>query len=144
MNKENLLIGEVARKAGVKPKTIRFYEKISLLPEPKRSEVNNYRIYSYETVNRLKFIKKSQKLGFSLKEIGETLAFKDRDLKPCNHVRNLLRQKLDDIEKSMVELRNMHKELKKLEEEWEGSIVDVEVESDEFYCAQIERINLKE
>lgn len=144
MKKENLLIGEVARKAGVRPKTIRFYEEISLLPEPERSELNNYRIYSNETVNRLKYIKKSQKLGFSLKEIGEILAFKDKDLKPCNHVRNLLRQKLDEIEKSIAELRNLHKELKKVEEEWEGSGIDFEAESDGSYCPQIEKINLKE
>src|SRR3990172_10251672 len=77
MEEKPLFIGKVAKKTSVNPKTIRYYEGINLLPKPKR-ERNNYRFYSHDTVTRLNFIKKAQSLGFTLREIKEILALRDR------------------------------------------------------------------
>jgi DNA-binding transcriptional MerR regulator len=66
-------IGEVAAKAGVNVQTIRFYERHGLLKQPRRLP-SGYRDYPAGTVRIITFIKRNQKLGFSLKEIGRTLS----------------------------------------------------------------------
>ena len=98
MKEKYILIGEIARQVGVNRKTIRYYEEINLLPKSKRGE-NNYRVYSQDTVKRLSFIKKAQGLGFTLSEIKEVLTLRDRGFTPCNHVQDLLRQRLIDVDK---------------------------------------------
>ena len=103
MEEKSLFIGEIAKQTGVNPKTIRYYEGINLLPKPKR-ERNNYRFYSHDTVTRLNFIKKAQSLGFTLREIKEILALRDRGFKPCTHVRGLLKQKIIDLDQKLAEL----------------------------------------
>ncbi len=69
---EILSIGQVARRAGVGVETVRFYEREGLLEEPPR-RTSGYRQYSEQVVKRIHFIKRAQKLGFSLKEITELL-----------------------------------------------------------------------
>jgi len=69
---EILSIGKVARRAGVGVETVRFYEREGLLEEPPR-RTSGYRQYSEQVVKRIHFIKRAQKLGFSLKEITELL-----------------------------------------------------------------------
>ena len=64
-----MFIQELAQQTGVTPKTIRYYEAIGLLPPPERAE-NNYRIYSQETVDRLRFIAAVRTLDFSLADIA--------------------------------------------------------------------------
>ena len=68
-----MTIGQVAKLAGVGIETIRFYEREGILKEPPRRE-SGYRIYDSEIIGRLRFIKRAQELGFSLKEISEMLA----------------------------------------------------------------------
>jgi DNA-binding transcriptional MerR regulator len=72
-------IGELAARAGVNPKTIRFYEERRLLPQPAR-RASGYREYDEGDIARLTFVKAAQRLGLSLDEIGEVLAFKDRQV----------------------------------------------------------------
>ena len=67
--------GQLARKADVNFETIRYYEKMKLMPEPERTE-SGYRIYTQEAVTRIQFIKRAQELGFSLKEISELLTLR--------------------------------------------------------------------
>lgn len=117
MKGKSLYIGEVARKIGINPKTIRYYEEINLLPESERIE-NNYRVYSGNTIERLSFIKKAQGLGFTLREIKEILTLRDSGIKPCNHVRELLAQRIIDIDLKLTELASLRRELKKLEDSW--------------------------
>jgi DNA-binding transcriptional MerR regulator len=138
MNEKLLFIGKVAKQTGINPKTIRYYEEINLLPKSKR-ERNNYRLYSKDTIKRLLFIKKAQSLGFTLKEIKEILILRDRGFKPCAHVRDLLRQRVIDLEQKLAELTTLRRELKKLEDEW-TSIKTVEDDKGEGICPQIERV----
>jgi DNA-binding transcriptional MerR regulator len=139
MNEKLLFIGKVAKLTGVNPKTIRYYEEINLLPKPKR-ERNNYRLYSQDTVRRLNFIKKAQSLGFTLREIKEILALRDRGFKPCSHVRDLLRQRVIDLDQKLAELTVLRREFKKVEDEWARLETVVEDDKGEGICPQIERV----
>ncbi len=138
MEEKPLLIGKVAKKTSVNPKTIRYYEEINLLPKPKR-ERNNYRLYSQDTIKRINFIKKAQSLGFTLREIKEVLALRDRGFKPCSHVRGLLMQRVIDLDQKLAELTMLRRELKKLENEW-ANMKMVEDDRDKGICPQIERV----
>ena len=138
MEEKPLYIGKVAKKTSVNPKTIRYYEGINLLSKPKR-ERNNYRVYSQDTIKRINFIKKAQSLGFILREIKEVLALRDRGFKPCSHVRDLLRQRVIDLDQKLAELTILRRELKKLEAEW-ASMQTVEDDKGEGICPQIERV----
>ncbi len=136
MKEKSLYIGEVARQIGINPKTIRYYEEISLLPESERIE-NNYRVYSRDTVQRLNFIKKAQGLGFTLREIKEILTLRDNGVKPCNHVRELLTQRIIDVDQKLSELTSLRRELKKLENSW-TKMKTVKYDGDGGICHQIE------
>jgi MerR family copper efflux transcriptional regulator len=70
-----LTIGQVARDAGVGVETVRFYEREGLLEQPAR-RASGYRIYELDAVDRLRFIKQAQRLGFTLREIKELFALK--------------------------------------------------------------------
>ena len=77
-------IGEVSAQTGQSTKTIRYYEEINLTPSAERT-ANGYRIYSEEDVDRLRFIRSARALDFSLEDIEEILAFRDREEPPCRY-----------------------------------------------------------
>ena len=77
-----MLIGELAKKMGVNPKTIRFYEEIGLMPAPDRTP-SGYRQFSNDDLERLRFIRSAQRLNLRLPEIQEILAFRERGEQPC-------------------------------------------------------------
>ncbi len=141
MEEKMLFIGQIAKQISVNPKTIRYYEEINLLSKSKRGE-NNYRIYSQDTVKRLSFIKKAQTLGFTLREIKEVLSLRDRGFKPCTHVRDLLKQRVIDIDQKLAELSILKRELKKLEKEW-ARMKSVEDDKGEGICPQIEKVAIR-
>jgi len=138
MNKSMLFIGELAKQIKINPKTIRYYEEISILPRPKRG-TNNYRVYSLDTVNSLSFIRKAQDLGFTLREIKEVLTISDRGNDPCEHVGELLKRRIVDIEKKLMELKSVQTKLKKLEKEWSRIQAQNECDSGELICPKIQR-----
>ncbi len=87
-------IGQLAEAAGVTVETIRYYQRQKLIEEPKKP-LQGYRQYPETTLKRICFIKRAQKLGFTLKEIEELLFL---DNAHCNDVRQLAEQKLAQIE----------------------------------------------
>ncbi|MBT2701314.1 MerR family transcriptional regulator [Bacillus sp. ISL-40] len=76
-------VSELAEKCNVNKETIRYYERVGLLKEPNRTNAG-YRMYSEESVNRIKFIKRIQELGFTLAEISKLLGVVDKDDERCN------------------------------------------------------------
>lgn len=104
-------IGELAGRLGVTTKTVRFYESIGLLPEPVRT-ASGYRDYADADTERLTFIKTAQRLGLSLDEIREIIAFRDRDQQPCGYVAELLRRQVDELDDRIREMRDLREELK--------------------------------
>jgi DNA-binding transcriptional MerR regulator len=99
-----LLIGEVAKRTGFPPPTIRYYEEVGLLKKPSRAE-SGYRSYSSRTVDELLFVKKAQALGFSLDEIAEILKLSRSGQKPCQRVLALSHKHLDAIDSRIRELQ---------------------------------------
>ena len=104
---DGLQIGEVAKRAGVSIDTLRYYEKVKLLPRAGRS-TGGFRLFSAEHVERVQFIKQAQELGFSLDEIRDLLATGGTE--ECRKVRDLLKRKLAEMDerlKSMKEFRTV-------------------------------------
>lgn len=108
-----LFIGKVAERAGVNPKTIRYYEAIGLLPKPERGE-NRYRIYSTDAVELLQFIRKAQGLGFHLSEIKELVELRRTGQEPCVHVRALAERKIADLDERLKDLAALREKLQDL------------------------------
>ncbi len=97
-------IGEVAIRAGTSVKTIRYYERIGVLNEPRRL-ASGYRDYDVEVLERLRFIRASQASGLRLGEIRGIVAFRDRGESPCLHVRDLLTRRGEEIDNQIDALR---------------------------------------
>ncbi len=106
-------IGELAKRVGINPKTVRYYEEIGLLPHPPRTD-SGYRQYGDPVVERLEFIHSAQALGISLGEIKEVLAFRDRGTYPCPYVLRLIDTKVQEIETRIRGLRVLATDLKRL------------------------------
>ncbi len=138
MEENKLTIGELAKQLSINPKTIRYYEDIKLLPKPKRSN-NNYRVYSDDTLKRLHFIKKAQSLGFRLKEIKKVLSISDMGNDPCEHIGELLKLRIVDLEKKLKELKELQTRLKKLEKEWSSMQIPKECNTGDLICPKIEK-----
>jgi MerR family mercuric resistance operon transcriptional regulator len=101
-----LTIGKLAKQAGVTIVTIRYYQRKDLLIEPEKP-ANSYREYPSEAIARIRFIKRAQKSGFSLKEILELLSL---DSEHCEDVQKMAehkRQLIDDQIKDLTNLRNV-------------------------------------
>ncbi|OYV64346.1 MAG: hypothetical protein B7X07_06665 [Actinobacteria bacterium 21-64-8] len=106
-------IGEVAKRSGVSVKTIRYYEEIEVLGEPRRL-ASGYRDYDIDTIERLRFIRASQASGLSLGEIKGIVAYRDRGESPCSHVLDLLRRRSDEIDAQIEELKRSKTIINKL------------------------------
>jgi MerR family copper efflux transcriptional regulator len=105
--------GQIARKAGVGVQTIRFYERQGLLPAPARRE-SGYRQYPEASLERLRFIRRAQGLGFSLAEVQELLALHPDSERACADVAARVRSKLSEIEARMRNLESLHGALSRL------------------------------
>ncbi len=108
MNSGELRIGEVATRSGVSIDTIRYYERRRLLPRAERTR-GGFRLYTPETVERLRFIKQAQEIGFSLDEISDLLA--TGGAAECRNVRDLLRAKLEDVDARIKAMRKFRRSL---------------------------------
>lgn len=104
-----LTIGQVAKRAGVHVETIRYYQRLGLVELPPKP-MYGFRRYDDEAVRRLLFIKRAQKMGFTLKEIAELLSVEDCS---CDKVRQLLHKKLDHIESKIKDMEHMREILQR-------------------------------
>ena len=103
-------IGELARAAGLNPRTLRYYERIGLLPPAGRTDAG-YRRYTAGDARRLAFIRRAQGLGLSLAAIAEILAVRDGGAAPCGRVRALGEVRVAEIDRRIAELRALREEL---------------------------------
>ena len=106
-------IGELAQRSGVEPTTIRYYERIGLMPPPTR-KASGYRDYGEEAAARLGFIRAAQSVGLTLGEIRETLAFRDRGEAPCAYVAALIEGHAAQLRERISALEAMRRELERL------------------------------
>ena len=96
-------IGETARTTGASVKAIRFYERTGLLPRAERS-AGNFRLFSHEDVERIRFIRRARTLGFALSEVRQILDCHDGGRSPCNRVRETIEEKVQAIDRKLEEL----------------------------------------
>ncbi|MBY0501024.1 MAG: heavy metal-responsive transcriptional regulator [Alphaproteobacteria bacterium] len=100
---EGYTIGQVASCSGVTIDTIRVYERQGLIEVPKRRP-NGYRHYPKKSIRRINFIKWTQSLGFTLKEIKEILAISPPSTRACEEIRHRLEFKLNCVERELKKL----------------------------------------
>lgn len=110
-----LTVGNLAKRAEVNVETIRYYERLGLLPSPPRTEAG-YRLFSEDSVLRLQFIQRAQDLGFSLKEIRNLLDLRLRPGACCADVREQAETKIAEIDRKLRSLRAMRSALVRLVE----------------------------
>jgi len=106
MNSSAIRIGEVALRSGVSIDTVRYYERRHLLPTAARTE-GGFRLFTPDAVERVRFIKQAQELGFSLDEIGELLA--TGGARECRRVRDHLKVKLSEVDGRIRQMQDFRK-----------------------------------
>ncbi len=102
-------IGEVALKAGVTNRAIRHYEELNLIKSNRLS--NNYRVYSKEAVDKVKFISRARKLGFSINECFSLISLFDNKKRKSAEVRKIAIIKNDELKRQIQELEDLQKSL---------------------------------
>jgi MerR family transcriptional regulator, copper efflux regulator len=106
-------IGDVTRLLGISADTLRYYEKIELLPAINRTD-SGIRVYLERDLSRLRFIRRAQKMKFSLKEIAELLKMREDPQHARDEIRVLTRSKLREVEEHLDDLQFLRNELQLL------------------------------
>lgn len=132
-----LTIGRVAEATGCKVQTIRYYERIGVLPPPDRS-AGNQRIYDPAHIDRLIFIRHARDLGFSLDGIRQLLSLADEPQQSCDAADAIARGQLDQVERRILRLQSLRIELKRMIEQCRGGRIGdcrvIEVLGDHAQC----------
>ncbi len=115
-------IGTLSKLTGCNIETIRYYERVGLLPDPPRTE-GGHRLYGEPHVRRLAFIRRSRELGFSIEEVRELLELVDGKRYTCDEVHALTLDHLDDVKKKVADLRKMERVLKNMAAQCSGGKV---------------------
>lgn len=133
-----LSIGRLGQAAGVKVPTIRYYERIGLLPEADRS-AGNQRLYGRPTLDQLAFIRHARELGFSLQAIRDLLSLSDRPDQSCAAVDAIAKAQLQSVQARIARLKALEAELHRMIDQCAcGKIKDcrvIEALGDHALCA---------
>ncbi len=113
----SLKIGEVARRADVTAKAIRFYERVGVLPPPARGE-NGYRLYGKGAVEMLAFVKRATGLGLTLAEIKDIITIRQGGRPPCRHVHRLLTEKAVELDRKLRDLLEVRRRVRQSLAAW--------------------------
>ena len=108
-----LTIGNVACRVGIRSSAIRYYETQGIV-RPAARGANGYRIYNYDAVKMLLFVRRAQWLGITLKEIKPLLDLASQGQQPCSHVKQLARNHLHEVDQQIRALQTLRKELRTL------------------------------
>ena len=128
-------IGEVAKLSDIAVETLRFYESRGLI-EPAGRTASGYRLYDDSVFERLDFVKKSQAVGFTLDQIAWIIAEAREGRRPCEEVRQMARQRLNELDEKLRELRRYRRDLKRTLDAW-----DREGEKEGMICGLIEGLD---
>ena len=114
MKAENSLsIGSLAKATGTKVETIRWYERVGVLPAPART-AGNYRSYGAVHLERLSFVRRARDLGFTLDQVRELLRLADDRGQSCDAVDRVAREHLEEVERKIADLEALRRELQDL------------------------------
>lgn len=117
-----LSIGDLSRRTGTKVQTIRYYEKIGIMPDPGRT-AGNQRRYGDAELDRLSFIRHARQLGFPLDAIRELLGLSDTPHRSCGEVDGIARRQLQHVEQRIVRLEALRVELARMVADCAGGTV---------------------
>jgi MerR family transcriptional regulator, mercuric resistance operon regulatory protein len=109
---DGLMIGELSKLTGVHIETIRYYERVKMLPKPPRT-VGGRRVYDRAHVRRLGFIRRSRELGFSSDEVRALLRIGGPEKASCRQVRTIALARLNDVRAKISDLRKLERLLAK-------------------------------
>lgn len=129
MSDQKLTIGRLARLVDVNIETVRYYQRIGLLVEPQKPPVG-YRTYPVEYIDRIKFIKRAQQLGFSLREIAELIELGEGN---CDNICARAEAKLAQVDQQIRELSALRSTLSDL-------IISCHVDDDKSHCPIIDSL----
>jgi DNA-binding transcriptional MerR regulator len=131
-----LTVSKLADEARISADAVRYYERIGLLPEPDRSP-SGYRLYEDDAVERVRFIKRAQRFGLRLEEIGELLEIQEQGLCPCGHTRGLLERRASQLDAEMAAMAQLRQDIQHM-------LDDLPAPSDEgWQCAGALQIGAK-
>lgn len=119
---QNLTRGEISKRTGCHIETVRYYERIGLLPPPPRSE-GGHRIYNRDHLKRLNFICRSRELGFTLKQVRGLLQLVDGGSYTCAEVREFTLDHVAEVKRKVADLRKLERVLKEMAAQCEGVTV---------------------
>jgi DNA-binding transcriptional MerR regulator len=119
MADEGLRIGDLAAATATKTETIRYYERIGLLPTPERTS-GNYRAYGPRHLDRLSFIRHARELGFSIEAIRDLSRLADQPEQPCDAADRIARTHLHEVERRLARLAALKAELERMLTRCEG------------------------
>lgn len=141
-----MTIGTAARKAGVGVETIRFYERRGLIEQPPRPSGNGFRVYPEQSIQRIRFIRQAQDLGFSLKEIEVLLSLRADPTTDCADVRERAQTKLEEVNNKIARLAAIQSALKSLIDACpgQGAVRSCSILEALEFCGTDEALRLKE
>jgi len=114
-------IGEAARRAGVSPDLIRYYERVGLLPKAPRS-AGGFRYYSAETVAQLLFVRNAIRFGFTSKELAGFLNARDNGRPPCRSVRAAGQRLLEEMDEHLARLQDARASMAETLAAWDARL----------------------
>lgn len=106
MRRQILTLGRLARSAGVNLETVRYYERIGLMPAPARTE-GGHRSYAPEHSQRLRFIRRSRELGFSIEAVRRLIALSEPEVQACCEVRDMAQEHIASIDAKIIDLQRL-------------------------------------
>ena len=119
---DSFLIGKLSKQSGVNIETIRYYEKIGVMPAPGRN-AGGFRIYGPDHLKRLSFVRRSRQLGFSLDEIRNLLRLVDGHAHTCAEVHALMLSHLAEIRRKIRDLRRLQRAMAEMAAQCSGESV---------------------
>ena len=111
--RQRMTRGVIAARTGVNIETVRYYERIGLLPAPPRSE-GGHRIYDEDMLRRLNFIRRSRELGFTLNEVRGLLQLVDGGDYTCGEVESLTTAHLGEVRRKLADLKRLERVLREM------------------------------
>src|SRR5713226_7505994 len=121
VDQKMLRSGKLAELTGVSTDLLRHYERMGILPSPVRAS-NGYRLYAPQMVTRVRAVRGSVSLGFSLAELSRIFAVRDHGGIPCRRVRALAAEKLRCVEQSLAELKALRRQLLEILRDWDSRL----------------------
>ena len=117
-----LTIGDLSKATNTKVETVRYYERIGLLPKPPRT-AGNYRDYGEAELGRLSFIRRARDLGFSLDQVRALLGLSDDRSCDCAGIDHIANEHLREVDRKIADLTALRRELKAVIDSCEGGTV---------------------